>query len=998
LKNTQRYEHWDNDLQKLRTQSEHLPSAAQERLEWFIFAHKNNCSAEVAAKHFNISPSTFRRWEKRFDPRDLSTLEEQSRRPHIVRESDIEPQVIELIRQYRKKHTTMGKEHVAEQLEQEHGITLSPSSVGRIIQRHRMYFANTISHRKKLQGHNSDDAYDTGDHDAPAGRGGTDVLSLLFVAAAIAGSLLIAPTVDAENMTSSSYQMTSNFPNEASERPQTASSYQLRGEVTWEQKPASSSSYQVTTDPAAAEEADAGDDAGGEDDAGDTTPPRGGGRRGTPSTDGYASPLLHEAAEEETTEEPTEEPDEERSKRERLERAPLAELVPTVYPGEPAESVAPVFEPTGVDRVLERRIRAPRTGVERVSVSTAREHRFAQAIALGALGVAALGIVALSAVLGLAATQQIVTTTVIGIKAIIDFIGFCLKGIARVPKILFFAPFTSGAIEEKKKKKAKRRVLSLFIGLIALGIFALDTQDVYAQTGPQKQVYNGHLLDEDGDAITTAHKIRFSYWKSTDYVSTDVTATGAINTGATNYADWQEVHTVTPDSNGYFSVQLGTGTSLPNLASYSPSDLQSLHLQVEVKASSAADTSYELLDVDSSSTTIDRSPLLAVPFAIHADLLDQRHVGTGSGSIPVLGEDGDLSVDTIPHGTSSGSIVRLQSGGLLPQSTVGTGTLLREWVIDADNSEPGSIDLVFGGSLGKILSYNQSNNYFNFNDDVNVQGDLTVTGLVNGIDIATLGTYTGSHLRVSSGGGLNVKVTAGAYSLSGSIVDFVGDSGINVTDDTTNYVFVGSGGMTVNTSGFPTDESAIRLAEVVTQNGGVKTVTDRRVLNSDNRERSIEKDYHAEFEHTIYQADATNNVGQLTVDHDNTNLHNYYKWTSSRTSLQDYDVIVRMTLSSEFVRWNSGSIVVKYRSTSASSDDNQMDISLFDTNGSPVTITGDSTDFASTSWATTTLNFGGSPTWTPGQDFLMKFKMHAKDDKQMHLGGITLKYVDFQQH
>jgi hypothetical protein len=71
-----------------------------------------------------------------------------------------------------------------------------------------------------------------------------------------------------------------------------------------------------------------------------------------------------------------------------------------------------------------------------------------------------------------------------------------------------------------------------------------------------------------------------------------------------------------------------------------------------------------------------------------------------------------------------------------------------------------------------------------------------------------------------------------------------------------------------------------------------------------------------------------------------------------------------------------------------------LDISVFDTNGSPVTLTGGSTDLANTSWSTTTLNFGGTPTWTAGQDFLVKFKFSAKDNFQMHLGDVKLTYVE----
>ena len=105
--------------------------------------------------------------------------------------------------------------------------------------------------------------------------------------------------------TSASFQLTTDFPNVATKRPQASESFQLRGAVVWEQKPLlASASYQITTDPAAAEEADAGDDAGGEDDAGDITPPRGGGRRGMPSTDGSTdwhmrkTASLHPAAKE----------------------------------------------------------------------------------------------------------------------------------------------------------------------------------------------------------------------------------------------------------------------------------------------------------------------------------------------------------------------------------------------------------------------------------------------------------------------------------------------------------------------------------------------------------------------------------------------------------------------------------------------------------------------------------------------------------------------------
>ncbi|MEK7137393.1 MAG: hypothetical protein AAB853_03860, partial [Patescibacteria group bacterium] len=407
-------------------------------------------------------------------------------------------------------------------------------------------------------------------------------------------------------------------------------------------------------------------------------------------------------------------------------------------------------------------------------------------------------------------------------------------------------------------------------------------------TVPQKHVYHGHLLTSNGTAVTTPHTIRFSEWKSADYVSSDTTGTGAINTGSSNYAGWQEVHTVTPNSQGYFSVSLGSVTALLNFQTMDTSTLTDLFLQVEVKASAAADTSYELLDVNTSSDTVDRSPVLSVPFALNADLLDKHDTGTASGSIAVLG-----------------------SGGLLPVSTIPAGTNRGTFAIDADGSEGSSIGLQFGSTIANMFSFDIANDRFNFNDDVRIQGNLTVTGsltvsgLINTIDLRTL---TGA-LKVASGGGLTVKVNPGNYRLAGNNRSFSGQN-LSLTNNALNYIFFGSGGITARLSTYPTDESYIPLAEVTTQAGGVQTVTDKRVLTNDDRERTLQQIYHAEHQNASYQGDATNNVGRMYVSHDNITLRNYYLWTSTSSTLQDYDISIRITLSPEFVRWGSGALKV----------------------------------------------------------------------------------------
>lgn len=529
-----------------------------------------------------------------------------------------------------------------------------------------------------------------------------------------------------------------------------------------------------------------------------------------------------------------------------------------------------------------------------------------------------------------------------------------------------------GAVVKKKKKNRKGATTAVIAALIlaSLGIPRISVNA--ATTAPQRIVYNGHLLDSSSAAVTSAVSVRFSFWTSGDYVAGDVTGAGAINTSAATYASWNEVHTVTPNSQGYFSLELGSVTSLPDFSGYTAETLLSLYLQVEVKASSAADTAYELLDSNTGSSTDDRSPMRSVPSAFNADFLDRREVGTGSGNLAILGPGAVFHPARIPGGTNSGA-----------------------FIIDYDGSESSSVSLQFGKTLGKSLVYDGSNARFNFNDDVRIEGDLTVTGLINGVNLNTIAGF--APLKVSSGAGLTVAINAGSYRLNGSVTNYAGDSNISLSNNTTNYVFFGSGGLAVSTVGFPTDESAIRLAQVVTSGGAITSVADRRVTSSDDRERSIEQYFRPEYANAAYAGDGSSNVGQLSVLHDSSTKRNYYAWASTRTSLQDYDILLKIPLTSDFSGWTDNALRIAYRSATANAADNTLDITVYDTAGNAVTLSGSVANLVGTSWATTQIEFTGTPTFTAGQDFLVKFTVSSKNSNAIHVGETTLLYRELLQ-
>jgi transposase InsO family protein len=112
-----------------------ITKGAARRLKWFDYY--NRCrNARKTCRYFGISAQTFYRWKGRFDPYDLTTLEESSRRPHRVCHPRTPAAVVERVRQLREQYPRWGKEKLAVLLKRE-GIELSGSTVGRVMKRLR---------------------------------------------------------------------------------------------------------------------------------------------------------------------------------------------------------------------------------------------------------------------------------------------------------------------------------------------------------------------------------------------------------------------------------------------------------------------------------------------------------------------------------------------------------------------------------------------------------------------------------------------------------------------------------------------------------------------------------------------------------------------------------------------------------------------------------------------------------------------------------------------
>ncbi len=105
--------------------------AAQQRLRWMSYYRRHRHVARTC-RYFGISRETFYRWKRRWDPQDLTQLEDRSHRPHQVRRPSWSSELVERVLHYRQRFPRWGKDKLVVLLRRERRA-VSTSMVGRIL-------------------------------------------------------------------------------------------------------------------------------------------------------------------------------------------------------------------------------------------------------------------------------------------------------------------------------------------------------------------------------------------------------------------------------------------------------------------------------------------------------------------------------------------------------------------------------------------------------------------------------------------------------------------------------------------------------------------------------------------------------------------------------------------------------------------------------------------------------------------------------------------------
>jgi transposase InsO family protein len=136
-----------------RYQDVKLTAKEQDRLRALALWQETS-EVDLACQTFGLSRASLYRWRKRLDPKDLTSIQNRSRRPRRLRKPTWSLDLVEAVKRLRETYPRWGKDKLVVLLRRE-GFLTSTSTVGRILtylkQHHRLIDSPrfTISARKR---------------------------------------------------------------------------------------------------------------------------------------------------------------------------------------------------------------------------------------------------------------------------------------------------------------------------------------------------------------------------------------------------------------------------------------------------------------------------------------------------------------------------------------------------------------------------------------------------------------------------------------------------------------------------------------------------------------------------------------------------------------------------------------------------------------------------------------------------------------------------------
>ncbi len=361
------------------------------------------------------------------------------------------------------------------------------------------------------------------------------------------------------------------------------------------------------------------------------------------------------------------------------------------------------------------------------------------------------------------------------------------------------------------------------------------------------------------------------------------------------------------------------------------------------------------------------------------------------------------------------------------------------------------VEIRFGSSLDERIYWDRAASQFRITDDLSVLGTLsgsalridgnadvwgnltasgtltvegaaTFGGTVNATgNVTTQGRFSGASLRVSGPGEIH-----GALSASGSVRT---DGDLTINDDRTTGAdaTLTFGNETANqTLKFIHTSQRFEFSKDLKVNGNISGST--LTIDGDVTLRNVTYSFpasqggantflkndgdgnlswattsvgngsggiismHPEFPNAVYFQSGSALVGQLTLAFDSSNKQNHYRWTSSKTDIQDYWIAVRVRVPDNFSSWDPVKpIELRYRTGNASNTVNHVTMRMLDTSDTEVALTGGGA-LANTSWTTASITGPAGGTFAAKGYFTVLIKVATTSSGSADVGFLNLNW------
>lgn len=124
-----------------------LSKSAKHRLRILEYYFKTS-NVSLTCRHFGICRSYLYKWLKRYNPRYLKSLESRSTRPRKVRQATYDTDFVALIRKLRTDYPSYSSKKLARIVFRDYSFTYSAATIGRIIQKFKLYFTAVVKASK----------------------------------------------------------------------------------------------------------------------------------------------------------------------------------------------------------------------------------------------------------------------------------------------------------------------------------------------------------------------------------------------------------------------------------------------------------------------------------------------------------------------------------------------------------------------------------------------------------------------------------------------------------------------------------------------------------------------------------------------------------------------------------------------------------------------------------------------------------------------------------